>query len=145
MKKIKQFFEYASAVDFLTVLIAAMSLSFLIAAFSASINPEKFAGVFRELLAYSLLSFITSCLILKPLEFWILSKLPFKLVWLLTIICGTFGFACFFAKTFYIDFSLFFSFFAVALIPSASFRFSVNFAVSYWIERKELSKFSIVK
>jgi len=144
MKKIKQIFEYISTTDFLTVLIAIMSLSFLTTAFASSLKPENLDEVSRLFLTYSVLSFVASYLILKPIEYLFLSKLPINLMWLFVIILGSFGFSCFFVEIPFINFPPFFGFLFVALIPAATFKFAMNFTISYWRERKQLP-ISIVK
>lgn len=144
MKKIKQIFDYILTTDFLTVLIAIMSLSLLTTAFASWLKPEKLNEVSQLFLTYSVLSFVASYLILKPIEYLFLSKLPINLMWLFVIILGSFGFSCFFVEMPFINFSLFFSFLCVALIPAVTFRFAINFIISYWRERKQLP-ISIIK
>lgn len=148
MKKLRQSSEYISIVNFLAVLIAIASLSVLTTAFAVMLKPEKFNEIFRLLLTYAVLSFTISYLILKPIDYLFLSKLPIKFMWLLLITLGSFGFsysfANFYVKTISADFTFFFGFLLLALLPSAIFRYIINFAISYWQERKQMPV-SIVK
>ena len=143
MKKIKQILEYISTVDFLAVLVAIFSLCICITAYATMFHPEKFDQVYKILFASSVFSFTVSYLILKPIEYLFLSKLPVNLMWFFVIILGSFTFGCFYVgfvlerEIPWSDFSFYIGFILLALIPAAVFRFTMNFAISFWQERKE--------
>ena len=143
MKKIKQILEYISTVDFLAVLIAIFTLSLCTSAYWTMFNPKGFDRVYQMLFAYSVISFTVSYLILKPLENILLSKLPINLMWFFVITLGSFGFSSLLIKPFGIlnfpsnYFEFFFGFILLALVLAAIFRFTMNFAISFWQERRE--------
>ncbi len=145
MKEIERIFRFIFTIDFFSILVAMLSLNFLVTVFAVSLKPEKFGDTFQTLFSYSIVSFLSFYLLLRPIEYYLFAKFPIKFMWFVIIILGTLLFTYLFTKSVSMTFSGFFSFLAVALIPSATLRFTLNFAINYWQERQELSKFSIVK
>ena len=149
MKKIKEILEYISNLDFLTILVAIFSSCVCLAGFATIFHPEKTGKVYKILLACSVLSYAFSYLILKPVVELVFAKLPINIMWLFVIFLGSIGNAYFviniinFTTTseqpkFVSDFfSFFLAFFLLAFIPATVFRFTMNFAISFWQEREE--------
>lgn len=148
MKQINKISKFIFTVDLFAIWIAVISLSFTISAWATFLTTaERFGEFFKTLFAYSMFSFLSVYLVAKLIENLFFSNFHIKFMWLIAIISGSFLFTHFFLKHFSLSPSseIFFGYLLIALIPSAIFRFTVNFAISYWQERKDLSKFSIIK
>jgi hypothetical protein len=149
MKKIKQILENISTLDFLTILVAIFSSCVFLAAFATMLSPEKMDKVYKVLFICSVLSYALSYLVLKPAKPFFFSKLPVDVMWLFVIALGSIGNTYFiinilnFTKSseqseFPLEYSsVFLTFFLLAVIPAAFFRFTMNSAISFWQERNE--------
>jgi hypothetical protein len=149
MKKIKQILDYISTLNFLIILVAIFSSCVCLAAFATMLEPKRTSEVYKILFICSVGSYALSYLVLKTAKAFFLVKLPVSIVWLLVIALGSFGNAYFiinilnFTKSseqakFSPDyFSVFSTFLLLALIPAAVFRFTMNFAISFWQKSKE--------
>lgn len=147
MKQINKIFKFIFTVDLFVIWIATISLSLTISAFATFLKPENFGAVFKTLFAYSAFSFLSVYLVAKLIESLFFSNFTIKFMWLIAIISGSFLSTYFFLKYFLLPASLeiFFGYLLIGLIPSAIFRFTVNFAISYWQERKDFSALSVTK
>ena len=147
MKLAYKIFRFIFTIDFVAIWIAILTLSVLLSALLIFLNLERLSEIFRILFVYSMVSFLSVYVIAKLLENLFFSNFPIKFMWLIAIILGSLLFTVFFQYHFSISGnSLFFGYILLALVPSAVFRFIVNFAISYWQERKiDLSELSIAK
>jgi hypothetical protein len=144
--------EKVLVLDFLTLVIAILSLTIIISAFATMLESTEITNkVFRELFQFSLLSFGSSYLLFQAIKYLLSFKIAFSnfhfnFLWLLTIVLGTYLFTYLaFDSLFFNSFEPFFGCLMVALIPSASFRLTVNFVISYWQEKKNPAKLSIIR
>ena len=138
--------------DFLTLVAAILSLSLIVSAFATMLKPVEITNkVFRELVQFSLISFGTSYLFFQAIKYLLsfkvsFSNFPFNVLWLLTIVSGTYLFTYFaFDSLFFNSFEPFFGCLLVALISSASFRLTVNFVISYRQGKNNPAKLSIIR
>ena len=141
MKNPKEILERVSIVDFLAFSIAVANLSVWTAAYLDLFHQNQFNAFFRLFLICSISSFLISYLILKPVDYFFLSKLSFNFTWLLVVVLGSFGFTYLFEQNFSNRGGFpsdFLGFLLLALLPSAIFRYTINFAISYWRERKAM-------
>jgi len=141
--------EKVLVLDFLTLVVAILSLSVIVFAFATMIKSSE--RVFSELFAISIISFGSSYLVLLAIKYLLsfkisFSNLPFNLLWSLTIISGIFLFTYFsFESKLFGSLKVFIGYLLIALIPSALFRLAANFVTFYGQEKKDSAKFSIVR
>lgn len=147
MKLAYKIFRFIFTIDFVAIWIAILTLSVSISAWATFLNPEKFGEVFKILFTYSAFSFLSIYLITRLLETLFFSNYSIRFMWFIAIISGSILFTIFFQNHFSVSGSIFFiGYPLLALIPSATFMFIVNFAISYWQERKiDFSELSIIK
>lgn len=145
--KANKIFKFIFTIDFIAIWVAIIFSSVLISAFLTFLDPKRLGEIFRILFVYSMVSFLGAFVVAKFLENLFFSNFPIKFMWLIAIILGSLLFTVFFQNHFSISGnSFFFGYFLLALIPSATFRFTVNFAISYWQERKiDSSELTIVE
>ena len=129
--------------DFLTLAIAVLGLSFLVTVFATMFQPvETFDRVFSELFGYSIFSIGTSYALLHLIRHLLSFKFSLPdwssgALWLPAIFAGTFLFTFFaFDAKFFGHFDPYGSFLIAALIPASIFRLPVICALSFWEERK---------
>ncbi len=147
MKLAYKIFRFIFTIDFVAIWIAILTLSVSISGGITFLDPEKFGEVFKILFTYSAFSFLSVYLITRLLETLFFSNFPIRFMWFIAIISGSILFTAFFQNHFSVSGSILFIGYALlALIPSATFMFIVNFAISYWQERKiDFSELSIIK
>ena len=137
--------------DFLTLAIAVFWLGGGVAAFATAFKSKEVQDrVFTELFTYSSFSIVVFYSLFHLIRYLLSFKFSMPdrasgVLWFPTIILGTILFTCFaFDSFFFGHFEPTFGCLLAALIPAAIFRLTVNFVISYWQEKKDPAKLSII-